>query len=113
MDDGRQKHVELLDRSVEAGENLCSLLSGEGREVIRRQTGAVQQEWDELFMQVTSSLQQLDIRLVEWTSYTDSVDQVEAWLAKMRTLVTDELPLVGTLDEKKTQLQTFRVMLLL
>ena len=107
--DARQKHVELLDRSIEAGESLCSLLSCKGPDVIRQQTDALQQECDELFKKVTSSLQQLEAILVKWTSYTDSIGDVEAWLAEMRTLVSDELPLVGTLDEKKTQLQTFKV----
>ena len=110
LDDGRQKHIELLDHCTEAGETLCAVLSHEGREVIQQQTGALQQELDELLMKLTSSLQQLDVSLMEWTSYTDCMRQVEAWLAKMRTLISDELPLVGTLEEKKAQLQMFKVL---
>jgi len=109
--DNRQRHVELLDRTIEAGENLAAMLSGDGRDVIRQQTSALQLEWDQLFRQVTASQRQLEVSLVEWTSYTDCVRQVKAWLTKMRKMVNDELPLVGTLEEKKVQLQTFKVLL--
>ena len=109
MLDDRERHVGLLDQSIEAGENLCTVLSCEGRDVIHQRVGALQQEWDELLMKVMSCQQQLKLSLVEWTSYTNCVDQVEAWLAKMRTRISDDLPLVGTLDEKKTQLQMYKV----
>ena len=111
MLDNRQRHVELLNQAVEAGENVCSVLTGDGRDVIRQQIDALQLEWDTLFTKITASQRQLDVSLVEWTSYADCVSQVEAWLTKMRTMVSEELPLVGTLDEKKTQLQAFKVIM--
>jgi len=107
--DDRQRHVELLDDSIEAAENLCAVLSCEGRDVIHEQIGALQQEWDELLMKLMFSQQQVELSLVEWTSYTDCMGQVEAWFAKMRSLLSDELPLVATLDEKKSQLQMCKV----
>jgi len=111
--DNRQRHVELLDHAIEAGENLCAMLIGDGRDMIRQQTGALQHEWDELFIKITSSQRQVEISLVEWTSYSDCVSQVNAWLVKMRTLVSSELPLVSTLEEKKAQLQTCKVTIIL
>jgi len=109
--DSRQRHVDLLDHAIAAGEKLCAMLSVEGHDVVRQQTAALQLEWDDLFTKVTASQRQLDVTLLEWTSYTDRVHQIEAWLAKMRTLLRNELPLVGTLEEKRTQLQTFKVLM--
>lgn len=103
----------MLDRAIEAGENLCTMLSGDGRDMIRQQTGDLQREWDELFIKITSSQRQVEISLLEWTSYSDCVSQVNTWLIKMRTLVGGELPLVGTLEEKKAQLQTCKVTIII
>lgn len=111
MHDERQKHVDLVDHVVNTGEILCTMLPGDYRHVIHQQTGTLRQECDQLFTSVMASQRQLEVSLVEWTSYIDRLSQIEEWLAKMRTLVNDDLPLVGSLQEKKAQLQTFKVIL--
>jgi len=109
--DSHQQHVALMERVITAGDRLSASLSSKGREVIRQQTCDLQRDWDELFTMMTCSHRQLDMTLVEWTSHDDCVRQVEAWLVKMRSQVTDDLPLVGSLDDKKSQLHMFKVML--
>ena len=88
---------------------MYALLSGDGRDLIHRQIESLQLKWDELFTKITVVQRQLEVSVVEWTSYTDSVSQVEAWLTRMRMMVIAELPVLDTLHEKKTQLQTFKV----
>jgi len=109
--DERQRHAELLDHILETGENLCTMLPGDCRHLLHQQTGALQLKCDQLFTSVMASQRQLEASLVEWTSYIERVSQVETWLAQMRTLVSDDLPLVASLDEKKEQLQSFKVII--
>jgi len=109
--DGRQKHVELVDHVVNTGENLCTMLPGDYHHVIHHQTGALRRDCDQLFTSVMASQRQLEVSLVEWTSYVDRVSQIEEWITRMRMLVNDDLPLAGNLQEKKAQLHTFKVMM--
>lgn len=109
MYENHQNHADLLDHTVTVTEALCAVLTGNCGDVVRQKTDAVRQEWDALFAKIAASQRQLEIRLVEWMSYNDSISQIEMWLVKMRTLVVDELPLLAILDEKKTQLHTCKV----
>jgi len=109
--DDHQKHTELLDQAIQAGESFAALLSGDVCDVIWQQTNVLRLEWDQIFAKVTASEQQLEVSLAEWASYTECLSQVEAWLRKMRISVSDDLLLVGSLEDKKAQLQMCKVVL--
>ena len=56
-----------------------------------------------------SSQRQLEVNLVQWTSFEESYDQLEAWLKNMEAQLKGEVPLHITFEDKKAQLQTYRV----
>ena len=98
-----------LNLAVEAGEKLYPSTAAEGRDSIRQQLRNLKQDWDTLFDEVMSSQRQLEVNLVQWTSFEESYDQLEGWLKNMEAQLSGEVPLHTTFEEKKAQLQTYRV----
>ena len=97
---------------VEAGESLLAVTTGASRNVIRHEISSLQQEWDGFYVGVTDASRIVAVSLVEWSSLSDSIKQVELWLSKMEASVGTEWQPGGTIDEKKSQLQTNRVRIL-
>ncbi len=68
-----------------------------------------QADWDDAYDNVLSSQRQLEVSLVQWTSFEDSYNQLEQWMKTTEIQFSDILPLHNTLEEKKTQLNTYKV----
>ena len=98
-----------LTQAVESGEKLYPHTASTGREAIRQEVRSLKQDWDALFDNVMSEQRHLEVSLVQWTSFQESSHQLEAWLSGMEAQLKGDLPLVATLEEKKAQLQTYRV----
>ncbi len=99
----------LVSQAVECGEKLYPNTAAEGRETIRQQLRALKQDWDMLCDAVMGEQRQLELNLVQWTSFEESYEQLEAWLINMETQLNSELTFQATLEEKKAQLQTYKV----
>lgn len=83
----------------------------EGREVIRQELRQMKFTWEGLFDDLSSAQRKLEVALVQWTTFDDGYTQVENWLREMELQLDGQLPLRSTLEEKKTQLQNFKVSL--
>lgn len=105
----RTKGTDVLSRMVEAGENLLSLSSGDSRNAIRQQMNSIQQEWDDFYTRVNDASRHVAVNIVEWSSLSDSIKQIEAWLEKMEASLGKEWMPGGTIEEKKSMLQSHRV----
>ena len=105
----KQPGLAKLNLAVESGEKLYPNTAADGREVVRQEIRTLKQEWDTLFDDIMSVQRQLEVNLVQWTSFQESSEQLESWLANMETQLKGELPLMVTLEEKKSQLQTYKV----
>lgn len=94
---------------MEAGEKLYPNCSTEGREVVRQELRQLKIGWESLFDDLSATQRKLEVALVQWTSFDDSYGQVEHWLRDMESQLEGQLPLRSTLEEKKTQLQNYKV----
>ncbi|KAJ8309206.1 hypothetical protein KUTeg_014080 [Tegillarca granosa] len=99
-----------LNQVVEAGEKLYPNCSTEGREVVRQELRQLKIGWESLFDDLSATQRKLEVALVQWTSFDDSYGQVEHWLRDMESQLEGQLPLRSTLEEKKTQLQNYKVL---
>ncbi|KAL5008450.1 hypothetical protein ScPMuIL_014031 [Solemya velum] len=106
----RDSGIAKLNQVVEAGEKLYPNTASEGREVIRQELRQMKFTWEGLFDDLSSAQRKLEVALVQWTTFDDSYIQVENWLREMELQLEGQLPLRSTLEEKKTQLQNFKVM---
>ena len=80
-----------------------------GRDLMRREMQAVQQEYDGLSGDLSEVKLKLDGCLAQWTVYDDSVQQLQRWLNDLETQVQTESQLQNTLQEKKLQLDRVKV----
>ena len=101
-------YKQLMETS-ECGEKLFPSTSHEGREIIRQQLRSFRQEWDSLFDEILATQRQVEAQLFHWTSFSESTSQLDHWLSSMESLQSRQIPLANTLEEKKTQLQSFKV----
>ena len=98
-----------VTRAVEKGERLYPHTAADGREAVRQQLRVLKTDWDSLYDEVLSSQRHLEISLFQWTSFEESRVAMETWLHAMDSRMSEEVVLRATLEEKKTQLQTYKV----
>ena len=98
-----------LTDTVEIGEKLYPNTTSQGRDVIRQEIRGLKQDWESLYDEVLSAQRQLEVNLVQWTSFEDSYSQLDSWLINIEDQIKGEMPLKANLEEKKTQLQNYRV----
>lgn len=98
-----------LNQAVEAGEKLFPNTAPEGREVVRQELRQVKLTWESLFDDLSAAQRKMEVALVQWTSFDDSYGQVEHWLREMESQLEGVTPLRSTLEEKKGQLQNYKV----
>ena len=105
--------TERVNSALEAGEALYANTSADGREAVRAELRRLRSAWDDLYDDVMTSQRQLEVNLVQWSSFEDSYDQVEAWLNKTEVQLAGKDGSCGqqlaTADEKKAQLATYKV----
>ncbi|XP_041353316.1 nesprin-1-like isoform X4 [Gigantopelta aegis] len=81
-----------------------------GRDSMRREMQAMQQDYDGLSGDLNEVKLKLDGCLAQWTVYDDSVQQLQRWLHDLETQVQTDSQLQNTLQEKKLQLDRVKVL---
>ncbi|XP_076463750.1 muscle-specific protein 300 kDa-like isoform X7 [Babylonia areolata] len=107
----RDAGLSKLNSCVESGERLYASTAPDGCEVIRQELRKLKQGWDGLYDDLSALQRRLEVSLVQWTSFNESYGQVEKWLRSMESQLEGPVPLRSTLEEKKTQLHNFKVIL--
>ena len=103
--------MSLLNTAVERGEKLYSSTGDEGIDTVRTQLEDLQQAYDSLFDGSATMERDLQNKISRWSSYEESVDQFKKWIKETQKQIPDFIELRTTLDEKRAQLQTYRVLL--
>ena len=76
---------------------------------MRQELRTLKTDWDGLYDEILGSQRHLEISLVQWTSFEESLVAMETWLKNMEGQMNQEVVLRSTLEEKKAQLQTYKV----
>ncbi|XP_037501567.2 muscle-specific protein 300 kDa [Rhipicephalus sanguineus] len=98
-----------MDELVESGERLYSHTAPDGRETIRQQLRHVKGRWQTLVERSTEALAELDQRLQQLSGLSQSQDQLRQWIEDVKTALDSCSQPRATLQEKKAQLQTHKV----
>lgn len=99
-----------LNQGIEAGEKLYQNTATDGREKVRQDLRQHKLAWESLADDLSSAQRKLEVALVQWTTFDDSYGQVEQWLRDAEVQLEGQTPLRSTLEEKKSQLQNFKVL---
>lgn len=105
----REDGLQKLNALLEAGEKLIPNTGTEGREVIRQQNQSRKQKWETLFEDLSGCQRKLELALLQWVSFEDHNSQIDQWLKNVESQIEGNIPLMSTLEEKKLQLQTYKV----
>ncbi|KAF2357498.1 Spectrin repeat [Trinorchestia longiramus] len=107
----KQTALALLNSTVELGEKLYASTGEDGSEVIRGQLEDIQQAYDTLFDSAATLERDLNNKISRWSSYEEAADELKKWVKATQKQIPDYIDLKTTLDEKRAQLQTYRILL--
>lgn len=65
-----------LNQCVEIGEKLYPSTASDGREVIRQELRKLKLDYESVFDDLSTIQRQLEVSLVQWTSFDESFGQV-------------------------------------
>lgn len=102
---------QLLNTTVEHGENLYPTTDPTGREIIRLEIADLQQKIEELFDNIISMRTKLEFKLSNITGVESLIEKLELWLNQIQPDCTDEIHKRTTLDEKVNQQQAYEMLL--
>ncbi|XP_040360174.1 nesprin-1 [Ixodes scapularis] len=98
-----------MEELVETGERLYSHTAPDGREAIRQQLRHVRGRWQSLLDRSSEALSQLEQRLQQLSGLSQSQDQLKQWIGDVNAALDSCAQPRATLQEKKAQLQTHKV----
>ena len=107
----KQTALSLLNITLELGEKLYPHTGDEGTDCIRVQLDDLQQAYDSMFDSSSTMERDLQNKISRWTSYEEAIEQYRKWLKETQKQIPHYIELKTTLDEKRAQLQTYRVIL--
>ncbi|KAH9507320.1 hypothetical protein Btru_056905, partial [Bulinus truncatus] len=106
----KEEGLRLLQVALDNLQVVLPNTSVSGRDDLRREMQALQQDYDGLSAGINEAKTQLDGTLAQWTVYDDSVDQLQRWLKDLESRIESDSQLQNTLQEKKLQLERVKVL---
>ncbi len=108
-----ERHPTLLELNtmIECGDQIMATTASEGRDSIKAQVNDCQQSTDALYDNLSRLERELQARLNRWAGFEESSSAFNRWLQDTESLLSGDIVLKSTLDEKKGQLQIYRNML--
>lgn len=107
----KQHALSLVNITVEYGEKLYPSTGEDGREAIRLQLEDLQQAYETLFDNALTVERDLQSKNSRWLAFEETIDNFKKWLRDIQAKIPDDIELKTTLDEKRAQLQTYRILL--
>lgn len=107
----RPTNLSNLNAVIEAGEKLYPSTGSEGRDIIRGELQELQSAFDVFYDNLGCTERNVNSKLTRWSGFEESKEKLRTWLSDMEKEIPKEIELMGTLDEKRTQLQKYRTML--
>lgn len=107
----KEHGLQRLNGSLEAGEKLYPDTASAGREKVRQDLRRAKEDWENLFSGLNEAQRRVDAFLMQWTSYVDGQDSLTRWMSETEAALRADTDLRNTLQEKRQQLQNYRVQL--
>ncbi|CAG0880678.1 unnamed protein product [Cyprideis torosa] len=109
--DEKPSLLALLNSTIDAGEKLYPTTSPEGTDIIRDQLKELQTSAELFFDQVSNSTREIQAKLSRWKGYKTACEDMQKCLRELQAQVPETVELKATLDEKRAQLQVYRMLL--
>ena len=95
---------ELLEKAIEAGENLFSEIAPTDREKMRNEIRSLRDSWENHIDYMSSVNKKIDSIMIQWSSFEESLVKTQKWVESM-TEKCQEISITGDdLSDKKSNL---------
>ena len=101
---------ELLEKAIEAGENLFSEIAPADREKMRTEIRSLRDSWENHIDYMSSVNKKVESIMIQWSSFEDSLSQTQKWLDDITARSKQSLDQGGNLTEKKSNLQAVKAL---
>lgn len=88
----REQAEPLLSSLTTLGEKALPETSTHGREKIRQELRQVRERWDDMDEAITALQKRQEAQTMQWSSYTDILQQTQSWLETMEQTLSQENP---------------------
>uniref|UniRef100_T1JGP1 Calponin-homology (CH) domain-containing protein n=1 Tax=Strigamia maritima TaxID=126957 RepID=T1JGP1_STRMM len=95
----------------ELGEGLYTFTSPEGQQIIRHQLEELHSDYEMFFDNLSNAEHKLRTSLSTWSGFEEEIAAIKDWIQLMMAQLGERIEYHKTLDDKKTQLQAYRVIL--
>lgn len=108
FNENREVGQAILNRTIEAGENLYSKINSNHREIIRTELRNLRNRVDALADRASTTYKKIESDMMHRSSFEDKYTQVKRWVIDAQTKLTEMQDLHPTLQEKKLALHSYR-----
>ena len=109
LQDERLELDKCADALVDMGEKLYVHTGPDGREMLRVQLKVVREKWEALCDDLTTTATDLDQCLLQFSEFSASQEQLTRWLKEVEQSMLQHSDLKSTLQEKRAQLQSHKI----
>lgn len=106
----KEEGMHILQIALDNLQMVLPNTSVAGRDAMRRDMQAMQQDYDALSGRLVDARSSLEGTLAQWTVYDDSLGQLVRWMQELENQVSNESQLQNTMQEKKLQLERVKVL---
>lgn len=104
----RDEGQAILNRTIEAGENLYSKINSNHREIIRADLRNLRNRVDALADRASATYKKIESDMMHRSSFEDKYTQVKRWVIDAQSKLSEMHDLQPTLQEKKLALHSYR-----
>ena len=101
---------ELLEKAIEAGENLFSEIAPTDREKMRTEIRSLRDSWENHIDYMSSVNKMVESIMIQWSSFEDSLSQTQKWLEDVTARINQTSGFGANLAEKKSNLQAVKAL---
>lgn len=109
LQDERLELDKSADALVDMGEKLYVHTGPDGREMLRVQLKVVREKWEAVCDDLATTATDLDQCLLQFSEFSASQEQLTRWLKEVEQSMLQHSDLKSTLQEKRAQLQSHKI----
>lgn len=102
----------MVEHLQHTGQVVCASTSPQGQEVIRNETRALTESFENLFREIKQQKDQLEATVGLWRDYKDEYERLSDWLQQIDILIkTQKNSLMPNVEEKEKQVKEVKEIL--
>ena len=98
----------LLEKAIEAGENLFAYIAPKDRDGIRAHIREMRDSWESHIDYMNNVQRAVEAIAMKWASFEENHGQIRKWINSSNEALAKDVPLAQNLQDKKSSLQNYK-----